>query len=135
MRKESGLSFSKFSFLAKIWPFWSSENITLNPENKKPISKKIKALSGCTFQGSQYFFSICGPSGDAKKILRRKTNLKWRSLNFFRKLLFFSQNCKKFSNICKIPFKCFLTMPKHGEVIEHKVDELELALENNIELS
>ena len=68
------------------------------------------------------------------KKLRRKTNLKLRSLNFFRKL-FFSENCKRISNIRKTPFKCFLTMPKHGEVIEHKVDKLELALENNIELS
>ena len=79
------------------------------------------------------FFSICGSYGDAKKILRRKTNLKLRSLNFFRKL-FFSENCKRILNIRKTPFKCFLTMPKHGEVIEHKVDKLELALGNNVEL-
>ena len=29
------------------------------------------------------------PSDDAKGILRRKTNLKWKSLHFLRKLLFF----------------------------------------------
>ena len=58
-------------------------NIALNPENNKPISKKIKAPSGLTFWDSQYVFDICAPSGDTKKILRRKTNLARKSLFFF----------------------------------------------------
>ena len=87
------------------------------------------------FGAASSFFGICGPSGDTKKLSGKKTNIKWKSLNFFRKLLFFSGNCNFFSNIRKIPFKCFLTMPKHGEIIEHNVDKLELALENNVELS
>ena len=47
---------------------------------------------------------------------------------FFWKLL-------KIPNICKILFKCFLTVSKHGEVIEHKVGNQEPALENNVKIS
>ena len=78
------------------WPSYDRFEVlgTLNLILKitNPFLKKNKALRGCTFWDSQYFFGICGHSGDTKKhkkTLRRKINLKWKSLIFFRKLFFF----------------------------------------------
>ena len=117
------------SLFSKIWPIYHFENNTRYPENNKPISKKIKALRGWPFRLSQYFFVIQGSFVDARKILRRKLGLKWKSLNFFRKLLFFSGNLSNFSYVRIMPSKCFLTKSKHSEVIDQYEEGLELAME------
>ena len=90
--KASVHSFSYLVLLVKIWPIHCFENFTRNPENNDTISKKIKALRGWPFWLSQYFFVILGSFADTKKILGRKISLNCKSLNFFRKLLFFSGN-------------------------------------------